>query len=72
MIYTLANHSCTEGKDEANAKRIVSCVNALAGMNPEAIAPLLAQLENALMEYRRTGLIRDVAGLELSLAALKA
>ena len=30
-----------QGNDEANAKRIVACVNACAGINPDAVKDLL-------------------------------
>lgn len=34
-----------DGEVEANAARIVACVNALAGLNPEAVAWVVKQLE---------------------------
>lgn len=39
-----------DGNDEANAKRIVACVNACEGINPKAVPKMLATLQN-LAEY---------------------
>jgi hypothetical protein len=36
---------------QANAKRIVSCVNACAGINPAAVPKLLAALDEFVIEY---------------------
>ena len=33
-------------ENEANARRIVACVNALAGYNPDAVADVVAALES--------------------------
>lgn len=41
---------CLEGNDEANARRIVSCVNALAGYDPDALAGLLEKADNLIAE----------------------
>jgi hypothetical protein len=37
-------HLASESKGEANAERIVACVNALAGLNPEAVADVVEAL----------------------------
>lgn len=39
--------------NEANAARIVSCVNALAGMNPEAVKDAVEALEDAIPQLER-------------------
>lgn len=64
------------GCDEANAERIVACVNALAGLNPEAVKGVvqeaIALLENA--EYadgQATCLTQDCEALEAALRSLK-
>lgn len=42
----------TEGPDaEANAARIVACVNACEGINPDAVPDLLAALGDLIAEY---------------------
>lgn len=50
------------GKQEANATRIVACVNACKGINPEAVPDLLevARFFADCLRTRREGLKRDV------------
>ncbi len=51
-------------EDEANARRIVSCVNALEGLNPEAVRELVEAATNALpgLEHAASSELRaDVA-----------
>jgi len=38
-------YGCGEGTQNANSERIVACVNALAGMNPAAVAGLVEAAE---------------------------
>lgn len=39
------------GTAKADAARIVACVNACAGINPEAVPDLLAAVEDALIQF---------------------
>lgn len=59
QIWTDESHgsvmiAITAGADrEANAARIVACVNACAGLNPDALPALIAAAEHALVEFDR-------------------
>ena len=56
---------------DRNAARIVACVNALAGMEPGAVAGLVAAVEMALVEKSMRGQIVNTQDLRAALAALK-
>jgi hypothetical protein len=43
----------TPEREQANADRIVACVNACEGINPEAVPDLVAALEDALLSLKR-------------------
>jgi hypothetical protein len=62
-----------EGLTEADAARIVACVNALAGMNPEAVAELVeaASVVEAVMGLGEFPSPEKRAALGAALAALK-
>jgi len=47
--HVAANHRVSEEEAEANAARIVACVNGCAGINPEAV-PELAEALRAMLE----------------------
>ncbi len=82
-IFTCTNLGYThglhcEGEDRSNAIRICDCVNALAGYNPEALAELVEEAEDALqmiVGHLGDGLgsigERDAAGLRKALADFK-
>jgi len=55
--------------DEANAARIVACVNACAGINPEAVPELLVALKDLAYRLRIDGRTPD--GITKEHAALK-
>jgi hypothetical protein len=58
--------------EAANAARIVACVNALAGLNPEAVPALVEAAAKVLRFSRRTGV--DAPGfinLRAALAAVR-
>ena len=48
---TTQGRSIKAEEAEANAARIVSCVNALAGLNPDAVADVVAALEHYAKTY---------------------
>ena len=59
--------------DEANAARIVACVNALAGLNPDAVLGLVAALREAVNwaeGYATVGTRNPPAFLDAARAAL--
>ncbi len=83
IILSAEQHICTidvgdyEGKSnhipneaaEANAERIVSCVNACAGINPEAVPELLAEHRQWARDFG-VAIVELLQGNTLSLAEL--
>lgn len=55
---------------EANAKRIVACVNAMDGLNPEAVPQLIPTLRHAIDLAKRTNLPASVEHFSMMLFAL--
>ncbi len=49
-----------EEKDRANAARIVACVNACAGINPEAVPDLIAALQHGLGAAKKAEQAHDI------------
>lgn len=56
---------------EANARRIVDCVNAFAGLNPSALAGLIEAAENAIVPLVRAGNYFLADQLQTALANLR-
>jgi len=67
MIYTLANHKCTEEKDDANAAFIVRAVN-----NVELLAEACKARLNEWHSDNQNFTRAEPASLEMMRAALKA
>jgi hypothetical protein len=60
-----------EATMEANAQRIVACVNACEGINPEAVPELLESLDALIMIIDRTNPAwRDMRAVEKARAAI--
>ena len=49
-----------EDKDRANAARLVACVNACAGINPDAVKDLVAALEDGIKVANKFDRAHDI------------
>lgn len=68
----LCGPSFSTAEVEANAHRIAACVNACAGLNPEAVPDLLAAAEKVLragrayMEYHKAKFYPGIGGAKVT------